>query len=125
MQQELHPVRSLTIQCLREAFIREEQFMTLILMRFAISAIAVAVFLLVVMPVLNTIFLYMSDGFLDLAEIINEKMKAQEHFLGSLMWMMFLIVCSLWLVVTTTILKIFLKIDVFGVIRSGEEETEM
>ena len=99
--------------------------MTLILMRFIISAIVVAVFLLVVMPILNMIFLYMSDGFLDLAEIINEKMKAQEHFLGSLMWMMFLIVCSLWLVVTTTILKIFLKIDVFGVIRSGEEETEM
>ena len=96
-----------------------------ILMRFIISAIAVAVFLLLVMPILNTIFLYMSDGFLDLAEMINEKMKKQKHFLGTLMWMMFLIVCSLWLVVTTTILKIFLKIDVFGVIRSGEEETEM
>ena len=57
--------------------------MTLILMRFAISAIAVAVFLLVVMPILNTIFLYMSDGFLDLAEIINEKMKAQRHLINA------------------------------------------
>ena len=93
-----------------------------ILMRFIISAIAVAVFLLLVMPILNTIFLYMSDGFLDLAEMINEKMKKQKHFLGTLMWMMFLIVCSLWLVVTTTILKIFLKIDVFSVIRNLEEE---
>ena len=99
--------------------------MTLILMRFIISAIVVAVFLLVVMPILNTIFLYMSDGFLDLAEIINEKMKAQEHFLGTLKWMVLLIVCSCWLVFTTTILKLFLIIDVFGVIRSAEEETEM
>ena len=99
--------------------------MTLILMRFIISAIVVAVFLLVVMPVLNTIFLYMSDGFLDLAEIINEKMKAQKHFLGTLTWMVMLIVCSFWLLFTTTILKLFLVIDVFGVIRSAEEETEM
>ena len=99
--------------------------MTLILMRFIISAIVVAVFLLVVMPILNTIFLYMSDGFLDLAEIINEKMKAQAHFLGTLKWMVLLIVCSCWLVFTTTILKLFLIIDVFGVIRSAEEETEM
>ena len=58
-------------------------------------------------------------------EIINEKMKAQEHFLGTLKWMVLLIVCSCWLVFTTTILKLFLIIDVFGVIRSAEEETEM
>ena len=91
------------------------------LIRFLITAIGVAVFLLIVMPVLNTIFLYMSDGFLELAEIINEKMKAQKHFLGSLKWMILLIVCSFWLIFTTTILKLFLVIDVFGVIRNLEE----
>ena len=95
--------------------------MTTFFIRLAVSCIATALFLLILMPIIYGILLHISYKMLDFAEYINTRMKKEEYFLGSLKWMAVLLLCSFGLIITTSLAKIFKTLDIFGVIENLEK----
>ena len=93
-----------------------------ILTKLWISITAVTVFTAFGIPVLYFLLAKTSYWILRKAEYANEHVKSANKFIKSLCWMALVLLCSLGLLIFTSLLRLLQKIDVFRTLGDDEEE---
>ena len=93
-----------------------------VLTKLGISVVAVTVFTIFGIPVLYFLLAKTSYWILKKAESANDHVKSADKFIKSLCWMALVLLCSLGLLIFTSLLRLLQKIDVFRTLGDDEEE---